>query len=512
MARLIECVPNFSEGRDAEVVDAIVQEICSVKGIKLLDRQMNADHNRAVVSFIGEPEAAVEAAFRGAKKAKELIDLGRHKGEHPRMGATDVIPIVPLMNVTMSECVELARRLGQRIGEELAIPVFLYEAAATRSERENLAQVRSGEFEGLRETLGKDASRKPDFGPERIHPTAGAVAVGARMPLVAFNVNLGTSNVSIARNIAKAIRFADGGLRYVKALGFELKEVGLVQVSMNLVNTKGTPIHRVFALIKSEAERYGVPILGSEIVGLVPMDALVDVAEHHLRLEGFERDQVLETRLLGETGSTESSLAQYVEEVSAPSAVPGGGSVSALAGALSCALSAMVCGLTVGKKKYSQVWEEMKELRAACETSRKKLMKLVEEDSHAFEQVLKSRRALKIRPEEAARKEALRVATMKAIEVPLEVCRESVKILEYSKLAAGKGNVNSVSDAGVSAGMAHSALVGASLNVYINLGTVEDESARRAVRHETEALRESGEKLFKEVSGLVESKLLSDLS
>jgi glutamate formiminotransferase/formiminotetrahydrofolate cyclodeaminase len=512
VARLVECVPNFSEGRDAAVVDAIVQDICSVKGIKLLDKQMNADHNRAVVSFIGEPEAAVEAAFRGAKKAKELIDLGKHKGEHPRMGATDVIPLVPLMNVTMSECVELARRLGQRIGEELAIPVFLYEAAATKPERENLAQVRFGEFEGLRETIGKDASRKPDFGPEKIHPTAGAVAVGARMPLVAFNVNLGTSDVSVARNIAKAIRFADGGLRYVKALGFELKEIGLVQVSMNLVNTKGTPIHRVFTLIKSEAERYGVPILGSEIVGLVPMDALVDVAEHHLRLEGFERDQVLETRLLGETGSTESSLAQYVEEVSTPSAVPGGGSVSALAGALSCALSAMVCGLTVGKKKYSHVWEEMKELRGVCENSRRKLMKLVEEDSHAFEQVLKSRRALRIRPEETARKETLRMAAMKAIEVPLEVCRESARILEYSKLAAEKGNTNSVSDAGVSACMAHSALVGASLNVYINLGSIEDESARHAVRNETEALRESGEKLFREVSGLVESKLLSDLT
>lgn len=511
MARLVECVPNFSEGRDVGVVEAIVQEICSVEGVTLLDKEMNADHNRAVISVIGEPDAVVEAAFRGAKKAGELIDLNKHKGEHPRMGATDVIPIVPLMNVTMSECVELAKKLGKRIGEELAIPVFLYEAAATRPERENLAQVRSGEFEGLREAVGKDASRKPDFGPERIHPTAGAVAVGARMPLVAFNVHLGTSNISIARNIAKAIRFADGGLRYVKALGFELKEIGLVQVSMNLVNTKGTPIHRVFTLIKSEAERYGVPILGSEIVGLVPIDALVDVAEHHLRLEGFERDQILETRLLGATGSTGSSLAQYVEEVSAPSAVPGGGSVSALAGALSCALSAMVCGLTVGKKKYSHVWEEMRQLRAACETSRRKLMKLAEEDSRAFEGVLKSRRALKVRPDETARKEALRVAEMKAIEVPLEVCKESLKILDYSKLAAEKGNVNSVSDAGVSACMAHSALTGASLNVYINLGSIEDESRRGSIRSETEALRESGEKLFKEVSALVETKLLSDL-
>ena len=511
MARLIECVPNFSEGKDAGIVDDIVKEICSVEGIRLLDKEMNADHNRVVISFIGEPEPVIEAAFRGTKKASELIDLTKHKGEHPRMGATDVIPIVPLVNMTMTECVELARALGKRIGEELAIPVFLYEAAATRPERQNLAQVRSGEFEGLREAIGKDPSRTPDFGPARIHPTAGAVAVGARMPLVAFNVNLGTSNVSVARNIAKAIRFADGGLRYVKALGFELKKIGLVQVSMNLVNTKGTPIQRVFALIKSEAERYGVPILGSEVVGLVPLDSLVDVAEHHLRLEGFERDRILETRFLGATGSTGSSLAQYVEEVAAPSAVPGGGSVSALAGALSCALSAMVCGLTIGKNKYSHVWKEMSQVRDACEASRKKLMRLVEEDSRAFEQVLKARRALKVRPEEAAREDALKAATMKAIEVPLEVCRESVKILEYSRLAAEEGNVNSVSDAGVSACLAHAALVGASFNVYINLGSVEDEPGRKSIRQETEALGESGEKLFREVRELVENKLLSGL-
>ncbi|MFH0778970.1 MAG: glutamate formimidoyltransferase [Candidatus Eisenbacteria bacterium] len=508
MARLVECVPNFSEGCDARVIDAIVAEITSVEGVRLLDREANADHNRAVISFVGEPEAVVEAAFRGAKKAQELIDLGKHKGEHPRMGATDVIPFVPLRNVTAQECVELAKTLGRRIGEELAIPVFLYEAAAAKPERENLAQVRSGEFEGLRDAIGKDPSKKPDFGPERIHPTAGATAVGVRMPLVAFNVNLGTSNISVARNIAKAIRFGDGGLRYVKALGFELKEVGMVQVSMNLVNTQGTPIQRVFALIKSEAERYGVPIVGSEIVGLVPLDALVDVAEHHLKLEGFERDQILETRFLGETGSTGSSLAQYVEEVAAPSAVPGGGSVSALAGALSCALSAMVSGLTIGKKKYSGVWEEMKEVRAVCEASRQRLLKLAEDDSRAFEQVLKARRALKVRPDENARREAVASASVKATEVPLEVCRESVKALELSREVALKGNVNSISDAGVSAAMAHAALIGASLNVYINLSSLGEKSRRDSIRRDTELLRQSGEGLYSEVRKLVETKLL----
>ncbi len=509
MARLIECVPNFSEGANADVVDAIVAELTSVQGVKLLDKEMDASHNRAVVSYLGEPEAVAEAAFRGAKKAAELIDLTKHKGEHPRMGATDVIPLVPLRNITMKDCVELAKSLGRRIGEELAIPVFLYEAAATRPERENLAQVRSGEFEGLRDAIGKDPSKKPDFGPERIHPTAGAVAVGARMPLVAFNVNLGSSNIHVARKIARALRFSHGGFRYVKALGFELKDIGLVQISMNLVNTQGTPIQRVFAVIKSEAERYGVPIVGSEIVGLVPMNSMVDVAEHHLRLEGFERDQILETRLLGETGSTESSLAEYVEEVGAATAVPGGGSVSALAGALASALSGMVCGLTIGKKKYSAVREELKEVRTACESSRRKLLQLTEEDARAYEQVLKSRRAKRVRPEEKARKEAVKTAAMKATKVPLEVCRESVEVLRHSKIVAEKGNVNSVSDAGVSACMGHAALVGASLNVYINLDSIEDKSERESMRKETKSLRDAGEKLFKEVRELVESKLLS---
>ncbi len=509
MARLVECVPNFSEGRDAGVVDAICAEIASVQGVRLLDKEMNSDHNRAVVTFVCSPEQAVEAAFRGARKASELIDLNNHKGEHPRMGATDVIPFVPLSGVKMTECVELAKELGGRIGEELGIPVFLYEAAATRPERENLAQVRSGEFEGLRQAIGKDPSRKPDFGPEKIHASAGAVAVGARMPLVAFNVNLGTSNISVARNIAKAIRFASGGFRYAKALGFELKEAGIVQVSMNLVNFQQTPIQRVFALIKSEAERYGVPILGSEIVGLVPLNALVDVAEHHLRLEAFERDQILETKLFGEPGSTESSLAEFVTEVAAPAAVPGGGSVSALAGSLSCALSAMVCGLTVGKKKYCEVWSEMETVRSEALGLRKTLLRLTEEDSRAYEAVLKSRRALKVRPDEAPRTEAVRAAALKATEVPLEVCRLSMRALELSRVVADKGNVNSVSDAGVSACMAHGAIVGASLNVYINLDSIEDTATRDQLRKETESLRNSGDVLYREVRELVEKKLIS---
>lgn len=295
--RLVECVPNFSEGRRPEVLDEIVGAMTAVEGARLLDREMDADHNRAVVTIVGEPEAVLEAAFRGIARASELIDLTKHEGEHPRMGAADVCPFVPVRDVTMKECVELAERLGERVGGELSIPVFLYEEAARRPERQNLADVRKGQFEGLRSEIGSNPDKEPDFGPSRIHPTAGATAIGARPFLVAYNINLGTTDLSIAKKIAKSIRHSGGGLRYVKAMGFELRDRGIVQVSINMVNFKGTPLFRVFEMVRSEAERYGVPVVGSEVVGLVPAEALVDVADFYLRLENFKHDQVLENRL-----------------------------------------------------------------------------------------------------------------------------------------------------------------------------------------------------------------------
>lgn len=298
MKRLVECVPNFSEGRDQAKIDLIVAALESVPGVKLLDRQTNTDHNRAVLTLVGEPRDLAEAAFRGVARAADLIDMRQHRGQHPRMGATDVVPFVPIRGVEMADCVELARDLGRRVGEQLGIPVFLYEEAASRPERRNLANIRAGEFEGLLSLVGTDKSREPDYGPSHLHPTAGAVAIGARRPLVAFNVNLNTTDVAIAKAIARAVRHVSGGLRYVKALGLELKETGQTQISMNLTNTDATPIQRVFALIKAEADRHGVSICQSEIVGLVPMDALLDVAEHHLRLNSFSRSQVLERRLL----------------------------------------------------------------------------------------------------------------------------------------------------------------------------------------------------------------------
>ena len=295
--RIVECIPNFSEGRRAEVIDQIVAAIKSIPGAVLLDRESDPNHNRSVVTFVAAPEGVVDAAIAAAKKAAELIDLNKHTGEHPRMGSTDVIPFVPISGVTMDECVGLARICGERMSSELEIPVYLYEKAATRPERENLAAVRKGQFEGIRDDIANNEARRPDFGEPRVHPTAGITAVGARPPLIAYNVNLGTSDIEIANRIARAVRHQSGGLRYVKALGFELKDRGIVQVSMNMVNYEGTPLFRAFEMIKREAERYGVSIVGSEIVGLVPQRALNSVADFYLQLEKFSEEQILEHRL-----------------------------------------------------------------------------------------------------------------------------------------------------------------------------------------------------------------------
>ncbi|MEO0225700.1 MAG: glutamate formimidoyltransferase, partial [candidate division WOR-3 bacterium] len=317
MSKIVECVPNFSEGRRAEIVDQIVNAMRGSAAIEILDIQMNGDHNRAVISFIGEPEAVLEAAFQGCKKATELIDLREHKGEHPRIGATDVIPFVPISDISMLECVELAKRLGERIARELKIPVYLYEEAATSPERQNLANLREGEFEGLRTAIETDPKRKPDYGEARIHPSAGATVVGARFPLIAYNINLNTPDVSIAKKVAKAIRFKDGGFKFAKALGFEIKteepvSQTLGQVSINMTNYLGTPLFRVFETVKREAERYGVMIKNSEIVGMVPQKALIDTAVYYLQMDNFKDEQILENRL-----KAKESLFDYVMAIAA---------------------------------------------------------------------------------------------------------------------------------------------------------------------------------------------------
>ena len=295
--KLVESVPNFSEGRREDVVRTIVAEAEKYDGVWILDWSMDPDHNRSVVTLIGKPEVITDALFDMAKKASELIDLRHHRGEHPRMGAVDVIPLVPVMNTTMEECVELSKKLGKRIGEELKIPVYLYEKSATRPERENLANIRKGEFEGFFEKI-KDPNWKPDFGPDEVHPTAGVVAVGAREYLIAYNVNLATQDLKVAKKIAKAVRHISGGFRYVKAIGLELKEKGLVQVSMNLTNFKKSPVFRVFETVKREAARYGVNVVESEIIGMIPLQALLDVAMWYLQVNDFDISRVIEYKIL----------------------------------------------------------------------------------------------------------------------------------------------------------------------------------------------------------------------
>ena len=294
--KIVECVPNFSEGRRKDVIERIIDAVRGVEGVKVLDYSSDASHNRTVLTFVGEPMAVKEAAFRVAEKAAELIDMEQHQGEHPRIGAADVIPLIPISGVTMEECVELARELGRDIGEKLGIPVYLYEEAATRPDRKNLAHVRRGEYEGLKEAI-KTPERQPDFGPAQMHPKAGAVAVGARPPLVAYNINLDTDNVDIAKAIARTIRGSSGGYPSIKALGVLIEETGKAQVTINVCNYKEVSLARVFETVKIEAERYGVNITGSEMVGLVPMEALLDAAAFYLRLDGFQLDQVLEKRL-----------------------------------------------------------------------------------------------------------------------------------------------------------------------------------------------------------------------
>ncbi len=297
MTKIVECVPNFTEGRRIEVIEAIAEEIRKVEGVRLLAYEHDKDHNRSVMTFIGAPEAVKLAAFSACAKAAELIDMNKHQGEHPRVGATDVIPLIPISDVTISDCVKLANELGADIANKLGIPIYLYEHAAASSKRRNLADVRRGQYEGLKESIQSDPERRPDFGPITLHPTAGATVVGARMPLVAYNINLATNDLDIAKSIAKAVRHSSGGLRFVKALGLEIAERGIVQVSMNLTDYEKTPVFRVFEMVKREADRYGVEILGSEIIGLIPLNALVDSAEYYLRIEKFQKSQVLENRL-----------------------------------------------------------------------------------------------------------------------------------------------------------------------------------------------------------------------
>lgn len=501
--KLIECVPNFSEGRRDDVTHAIADAIKSVNGVTLLDVESNADHNRCVISFVGEPGPVKDGAMAGAARAVQLIDLNKHKGEHPRMGAVDVVPFVPLSGATMEDCVKLARDFGKEFADRFQVPVFLYEEAAMVSERRNLADVRVGEFEGLRDRIGRDPSRKPDFGPDRIHPTAGATAVGAREVLIAYNINLGTNDLSIAKKIAHEVRAKDGGLAFVKALGFELKARGIVQVSMNLTNYHKSQVFKAYELVNRFAERYSVPILGSEVVGLIPMDALVDSAEFYHKLENFSRDQILEKRLFGPTTKTltDESLSTFSEEVASKKPTPGGGSVAAYMGALAAGLVCMVARITLGVKDQSHTQIDLNTLIADGEELRQKLLDLVVEDSEAFNLVMK---AFKIPKEQSdVRKKAIQESSVKAAEVPLATMENSVRVLRLAKEVAEYGAVNALSDVTTSAAAAKAAVEGAASNVLINIETLEDKNYAEKVKNQVENLRREALSLHERIGGIV---------
>ena len=473
--KLIECVPNFSEGRRQDVIRSIADSIRSTPGVTLLDVESNQDHNRSVISFVGEPGPVKDAAMAAASKAVELIDLNKHKGEHPRMGAVDVVPFIPLSGSTMEDCIALARDFGRDLGAKLHIPIFLYEEAATVPERRNLADVRAGEFEGLKEKIGTDPSRKPDYGPEMIHPTAGATAVGAREVLIAYNVDLGTTDLGIAKRIAHELRSKDGGLAFVKALGFELKQRRLVQVSMNMTDYHQSQLFKAYELVKLFADRYGVPVVGSEIVGLTPMDALVDSAEFYLRLENFNREQILEKRLFAPSpsGLTDMSLTAFSDEVASRKATPGGGSVAAYMGALAAGLLSMVGRITLGKKEVPKGAEQLQHAVMAGEQLRSKFLRLVVDDADSFNLVMK---AFKIPKEDAEnRRRAIQEATMKAAEVPLATLDNSVQTLRLAAEVAEYGSANALSDVSTSRAAARAAGEGAASNVLVNLNALDDQ-------------------------------------
>ncbi len=490
---LVECVPNFSEGRDAAKVDAII-EAMKIPGVYLLDREMDSDHNRCVITVVGERDAIQEAAIRGVGRAAELIDLTKHQGAHPRMGAADVIPFIPIDGVTIEDCVAMARHVGAEIAKRFQIPVYLYEAAAAMPERQNLENIRRGQFEGIRADIATNPARKPDFGEPRVHPTAGATVVGARKALVAYNVFLITPDVDIAKKIAKAVRFSSGGLRFVKGAGFLVR--GLAQVSMNLTDFEQTPVHRVFEYVKREAARYGVIPVSSEIVGLIPKKALEQAAEWFLQVENFDSSLILENRLTAvmggkmAVGGLRAGVEPFIEQLAAPTATPGGGSAAAASGAMAAGLAGMVASMSRGKKAYLQYESQLSEAIARLSQLREELKAAIDADAESYNLVMKAYKAARSSEGDASDGDAaISVALKQATSVPLGVAE---RVVEVAKIATKLGpitNPNMKSDLTTAIALAKAALEGALANVEINLDSLKDETFVAETRKRAMALK-----------------------
>ncbi len=549
MNKIVECVPNFSEGRNPAVIKAITDEIKNVENVVLLDVDPGQAANRTVVTFAGEPEAVKEAAFRAIKKAIELIDMTRHKGEHPRLGAVDVVPFVPVKNITMEEVVKLSNEVAERVAKELNVPVYMYEYSATKPERKSLADIRKGEYEGLPEKL-KDPEWKPDYGEPVFNPKSGAMVIGARDFLIAYNINLNTKDRKLAHKIAKEIREKGklvkqedgtkvrvrGKLKHVRAIGWYIDEYGIAQISINLTNYKETPLWKVFETAEEEAEKLGLRVTGSEIVGLVPLDALLDTGKHFLEKQGksrgipekdivdiaikslglndvapFEPDKKIIDYMLKDASKERlrrMTLVEFADELSTDSPAPGGGSVAALMGALSAALSAMVTNLTHGKKKYKDVWEKMDETGQKAQMLKYRYLELIDKDTQAFDRVMAAfSLPKKTEEEKKIRENAIEEASKEATLVPLTVLKETIELVKIAEIVAEKGNVNSVSDAGVAALAALSAAKSAYLNVIINTASLKDREFAESINKEAEAILKNVEEKASSVFEKVKSKI-----
>ena len=560
MPKLIECVPNFSEGCDQNIIRQITEAIQTVEGVSLLDVDPGASTNRTVVTFVGSPDAAVEAAFRGIKKAAEVIDMRKQKGAHPRMGATDVCPFIPVSNVNWDEAIDCAKQLGQRVGEELKIPVYLYEKAARDTSRSNLSVIRAGEYEGFFEKI-KQPEWKPDFGPAVFNAKAGATVIGVRDFLVAYNVNLNTKSVRRANSVAFDVREQGrtktedgtpwgkpvldangepvripGMLKHVKAIGWFVKEYGIAQVSMNLTNIDETPLHLAFDACVEAAARRGLRVTGSEIVGMVPKRALIDAGHYFLRKQRWSegvseeelidiairsmglselkpfapREKVIELKIESaeQPSLAKMNLREFCNETLSDSPAPGGGSVAALMGALGASLGGMVANLSAGKRGWDDKIHYFSEWAVKAQQLKDELLSLVDEDSAAFNKVMDAfGLPRESSQEKAARSAAIEKATKHAAEIPLQVMETASRSYELLTQMGDKGNPASVSDVGVGALATRACIEAAALNVRINLNQLKDEKFKSDLQEKVREISADSEAQFKEISKLVETKL-----
>lgn len=560
MKQLIECVPNFSEGRYMDIIRQITDEIESVEGVQLLDVDPGKATNRTVVTFVGEPRPVIQAAYLAIKKAGEVIDMRHHEGEHPRMGATDVCPLIPISNIEMKEVAKYAHKLGEMVGRDLNIPVYMYESAATRPERKNLADIRAGEYEALPEKLAKP-EWKPDYGTSKFNAKAGATVIGARDFLIAYNINLNTTSVRRANSVAFDIREkgrlkrkdnsitgevikdeqgnpvrTPGACKSVKGIGWFIEEYGIAQVSMNLTNINVSPLHKVFEEACNSANRRGLRVTGSELVGLVPLQVMLDAGKYFLKKQrrstGIAEAEVIKIAVkslgLDELSPFDPSkkiieyqlrdaekqplihknLMEFANETASESPAPGGGSISAYVGALGAALGTMVANLSAHKRSWDARWEEFSDWAEKGQIINETLLNMVDEDTHAFNAIMSALRLPKGTSEEkAARKKAIQDTTKYAIEVPFKVMQVTMQSFEVLKAMAAIGNPGSVTDAGVGALCARAAVHGAYMNVQINVGGLEDKVFVEKVLKEGAGMTEKADKLEEEIMGIVRGKI-----